>query len=111
LLASLTQAIAKDGKNAANLDACKRIAAVARILADKSKTDSALKTAGDVYTLWSQSVKNVVQPNDVLQVRLAVGAYLNAKLPTALDAALDTTVRQQLAAEFTNVALAMEALS
>jgi hypothetical protein len=110
LVEALTQALTKDGKYAQNLDSCKKIAAVARILADKSKSDTTLKITGDVYTLWSQAVKNVVQPNDLPQVRAAIGAYLNAHLPTQVDTPLDANTRQQLATEFLIVASALEGL-
>ncbi len=110
LMQALTDALTKDGKTSANLDACKKVAAVARILADKGKNDTGLKTAGDVYTLWSQSVKNIVQPTDITQTRLAIGAYLNSKLPTSLTAALDASTRQQLYDEFSRVAAALEVL-
>jgi hypothetical protein len=110
LVQALNSALVKDGKNAAALELCKKIAAVARILADKGKSDASLKTAGDVYTLWNKSIKNVVQPSDILQTRLAIGAYLNSKLPTALDAALDAPTRQQMFEEFSKIAAALEGL-
>jgi hypothetical protein len=110
LVEALTQALNKDGKSAQNLDSCKKIAAVARILAEKSKSDTTLKITGDVYTLWSQAVKNLVQPNDIPQIRAAIGAYLNAHLPTQVDAPLDANTRQQVATEFLMVATVLEGL-
>lgn len=110
LLDSLKSSLALDGDNAANVVLCQKLAAVARVVGKTISTDPTIKTTSDAVVLWKQAAQNVLAATDLPKTRAAMSAYLNAKLPTVPNQALDANTRQIYLAEYINMALALEAL-
>jgi hypothetical protein len=107
--AKLQAAVKADGAPA---EAVRKYAALYKLAAATTVRDASLLTTGGLLTEMRQAVKSLGLPAGSLDKTARVVAdELNAVLPTAANATLDTATRDKIAVAFLAVAAALEGVA
>jgi hypothetical protein len=112
LVSALTTGLFADGgKTTANVAALKKLAAAAQAVANNSDNASMI-SVGDAFTYWATQIKaQGLTTADLPKTKLGWGSYANVRLKAASADPLTPAFRQQLRAEFTNLANALNQLA